>query len=318
MAGESAGRASGQVIIRDSTLREGMDVPRVDFSMEQRLRIAGLLDKAKVPEIEVVAPGKIAEDLPFAGKLKEQGLRIRTSGLVYSFSPRCKEDIVRLSECLDRFDILMPVSEKRRPFDRGTKTSLLLEVLDFSLQHAADVGVGFPHSTQADPGFLQEISRAAVKRGTRRIVVYDTNGSAEPSEVYELIKRLRPAVDVPLFFHAHNDLGLATANSLAAVHAGEDGLDTTVNGLGDRAGNASFEQVVMVLHLKGFSSGISLEALKGLSEVVAEESGVEIPGLAPILGEHIATHKSPGHLEIPELFEAFDPSLVGLDRKIDK
>jgi len=318
MAGESAGRASGQVIIRDSTLREGMDVPRVDFSMEQRLRIAGLLDKAKVPEIEVVAPGKIAEDLPFAGKLKEQGLRIRTSGLVYSFSPRCKEDIVRLSECLDRFDILMPVSEKRRPFDRGTKTSLLLEVLDFSLQHAADVGVGFPHSTQADPGFLQEISRAAVKRGTRRIVVYDTNGSAEPSEVYELIKRLRPAVDVPLFFHAHNDLGLATANSLAAVHAGADGLDTTVNGLGDRAGNASFEQVVMVLHLKGFSSGISLEALKGLSEVVAEESGVEIPGLAPILGEHIATHKSPGHLEIPELFEAFDPSLVGLDRKIDK
>jgi len=318
MAGESAGRASGQVIIRDSTLREGMDVPRVDFSMEQRLRIAGLLDKAKVPEIEVVAPGKIAEDLPFAGKLKEQGLRIRTSGLVYSFSPRCKEDIVRLSECLDRFDILMPVSEKRRPFDRGTKTSLLLEVLDFSLQHTADVGVGFPHSTQADPGFLQEISRAAVKRGTRRIVVYDTNGSAEPSEVYELIKRLRPAVDVPLFFHAHNDLGLATANSLAAVHAGADGLDTTVNGLGDRAGNASFEQVVMVLHLKGFSSGISLEALKGLSEVVAEESGVEIPGLAPILGEHIATHKSPGHLEIPELFEAFDPSLVGLDRKIDK
>jgi len=91
-----------------------------------------------------------------------------------------------------------------------------------------------------------------------------------------------------------------------------------VNGLGDRAGNASFEQEVMVLHRKGFSTGISLRDLKGLSEVVAEESGVEIPGLAPILGEYIATHKSPGHLEIPELFEAFDPSLVGLERKIDK
>ena len=318
MAGESAARASGQIIIRDSTLREGLDVPRVEFSMEQRLRIAGLLDQAKVPEIEVVAPGKIAQDLPFAGKLKEQGLRIRTSGLVYSFSPRCKEEVVQLSRCLDRFDILMPVSEKRRPYDRNTKTSLLQEMLDFSLKHTSDVGVGFPHSTQADPEFLQEISQASAKNGARRIVIYDTNGSADPSQVYELIKRLTQAVDVPLFFHAHNDLGLATANSLAAVHAGADGLDTTVNGLGDRAGNASFEQVVMVLYLKGFSAGISLEDLKELSEVVAEASGVEIPRLAPILGEYIATHKSPGHLEIPELFEAFDPALVGLDRKIDE
>jgi len=318
MAGESTARASGHIIIRDSTLREGLDVPRLEFSMEQRLRIAGLLDQAKVPEIEVVAPGKIAQDLPFAGKLKEQGLRIRTSGLVYSFSPRCKEEVVQLSGSLDRFDILMPVSEKRRPCDRNTKTSLLQEMLDLSLKHTSDVGVGFPHSTQADPEFLQEISQASAKNGARRIVIYDTNGSADPSQVYELIKRLTQAVDVPLFFHAHNDLGLATANSLAAAHAGADGLDTTVNGLGDRAGNASFEQVVMVLYLKGFSAGISLEDLKELSEVVAEESGVEIPRLAPILGEYIATHKSPGHLEIPELFEAFDPSLVGLDRKIDE
>jgi homocitrate synthase NifV len=318
VAAESAARASGRVIIRDSTLREGLDVPRVEFSMEQRLRIARLLDQAGVPEIEVVAPGKIAEDLPFAGKLKEQGLRIRTSGLVYSFSPNCKEEVVRLTGCLDRFDILMPVSEKRRPCDRSTKTSLLLEMLDFSLQNMPDVGVGFPHSTQADPDFLLEISQASAKKGARRIVIYDTNGSADPSEIYALIRRLKQAVHVPLFFHAHNDLGLATANSLAAVHAGADGLDTTVNGLGDRAGNASFEQVVMVLHLKGFSSGISLENLRELSEVVAEESGVEIHGLAPILGEYVATHKSPGHLEIPELFEAFDPSLVGLDRKIDK
>jgi homocitrate synthase NifV len=124
-------------------------------------------------------------------------------------------------------------------------------------------------------------------------------------------------VDVPLFFHAHNDLGLATANSLAAVQAGADGLDATVNGLGDRAGNASLEQVAMVLYLKGFSTGISLRELKPLCEAVAEESGIPIPALAPVLGSYTATHKSPGHLQAPELFEAFDPSLVGLERKID-
>ncbi len=318
MADEPLGHGSPEIVIRDSTLREGLDVPGVDFSMEQKLRIARLLDQAKVPEIEIVAPAKVFEDLEFAERLRAEGLRIRTSGLVYSFSPRCKEEVVRLSGSLDSFEILMPASEKRRPCDRSKKTSLLLEMLDFSLQHMPHVGVGFPHSTQVDPEFLLEISQASVKKGARRIVVYDTNGSAAPSEVYDLIRRLRQAVDVPLFFHAHNDLGLATANSLAAVHAGADGLDTTVNGLGDRAGNASFEQVVMVLYLKGFSTGISLNALKGLAEVVSEESGVEIPGLAPVLGEYIATHKSPGHLEIPELFEAFDPSLVGLDRKIDR
>ncbi len=318
MADEFAAGPSGPITIRDSTLREGLDVPRVDFSMEQRLRIARLLDDAKVPEIETVAPGKIAEDLSFARSLKETGLGIRTSGLVYSFSPRCKEEIAQLSGCLDRFDILMPVSEKRRPHDRSTKKSLLKEMLESALQHQPNVGVGFPHSTQADPEFLMEIAQESVKKGARRVVIYDTNGSADPRAVYDLIRQLRQAVDAPLFFHAHNDLGLATANSLAAVHAGADGLDTTVNGLGDRAGNASFEQVVMVLYLKGFATGITLKDLKRLSEVVAEESGVEIPRLAPILGEYTATHKSPGHLEIPELFEAFDPSLVGLDRKIDE
>ena len=318
MADEPVVHGTPVIVIRDSTLREGLDVPGVDFSTEQKLRIARLLDHAKVPEIEIVAPGKVLEDLEFAKRLRAEGLRIRTSGLVYSFSPRCKEEVVQLSEGLDRFDILMPVSEKRRPYERSTKTRVLLDVLGDSLKHTSDVGVGFPHATQADLEFLLEISRESVKEGAKRVVVYDTNGSADPFAIYDLIRGVKENLDVPVFFHAHNDLGLATANSLAAVHAGADGLDTTVNGLGDRAGNASFEQVVMVLHLKGFSSGISLENLKELSEVVAEESGIEIPGLAPILGEYIATHKSPGHLEIPELFEAFDPSLVGLDRKIDK
>ncbi len=307
-----------RIVIRDSTLREGMDVPGVEFSIEQRLRIARLLDDAKVPEIEMVAPGKIDEDLAFARRLKETGLGIKTSGLVYSFSPRCREAISELSGCLDRFDILMPVSQKRKPHDRAAKLRLLKEVLDFALQQGAEVGVGFPHSTQVEAEFLEEISRESEKNGTQRVVVYDTNGSADPASVSELIGRIRQAVDVPLFFHAHNDLGLATANSLAAVQAGADGLDTTINGLGDRAGNASFEQVVMVLHLKGFSTGISLRDLRGLSEVIAEESGVEVSKLAPVLGEYTATHKSPGHLKIPELFEAFDPSLVGLDRKIDE
>ena len=128
---------------------------------------------------------------------------------------------------------------------------------------------------------------------------------------------MKESVDVPLFFHGHNDLGLATANSLAAIYAGADGLDVTVNGLGDRAGNAAFEQVIVGLHRKGFHTGIRLQDLRLLSQTVAEESGVEVSKLAPVVGDYVFSHKSPGHLESPELFEAFNPKIVDSVRKLN-
>ena len=303
--------------IKDSTLREGLDVPDVNFSLGQKLEIARLLDQACVPEIEVVAPGKVFEDLEFVKRLKEERLRIKTSGLVYVYNPQYQAEIKEASRFLNRFDLLMPVSPKRRPYDKNVKISHLLEALSFSLNYLPEVGVGFPHSTQTEIDFLLEIGRESVNGGARRITIYDTNGNSDPFEIYALVKRLKDDLDVPLFFHGHNDLGLATANSLAAVYAGADGLDVTVNGLGDRAGNASLEQVVLSLHLKGFETVVTLQDLRRLSETVEEESGVKVSKLAPIVGKHIFVHKSLGHLECPELFEAFDPQIVGFERKLN-
>jgi homocitrate synthase NifV len=123
---------------------------------------------------------------------------------------------------------------------------------------------------------------------------------------------------IEIFFHAHNDLGLATANALAAVRAGASGLDLTVNGLGDRAGNASLEQVVLGLHLRGYPTGIALDRLRALSEVVARESGVDVSKQAPVVGEFIVRHKSPSHLEHSDLFETFDPNLLGIERSLEE
>ena len=133
----------------------------------------------------------------------------------------------------------------------------------------------------------------------------------------DLIGKLRKEFEIPMFFHGHNDLGLAVANALAAVRAGANGLDVTVNGLGDRAGNAALEQVVLGLHLGGYSTGIAPDRLKNLSEVVAKQSGVVVSKLAPVIGEFVAHHISASHLENPGLFEAFDPTLIGIKRKID-
>jgi homocitrate synthase NifV len=305
-----------KILIRDSTLREGMDVPGVFFSQEQRLKIAGFLQRAKVPEMEIVAPGRVFQDAEFAARLKAEKVQAKTSGLVFASAPRFSNEVDALRRCLDRVDILMPVSKLRKPYDLKVKSRLLLEALDYSLSVFADAGVGFPHSTQASPEFLLEISRQGAEKGAQRIVIYDTNGSADPFLIHDMIQNLKAHLEVPVVFHAHNDLGMATANSLAAVLAGADGLDATVNGLGDRAGNASLEQIAMILHLRGLETGISLNVLKQLSEAVARESGIPVPAMAPVVGEFIATHKSPGHLEIPELFEAFDPSIVGMQRKI--
>ena len=148
------------------------------------------------------------------------------------------------------------------------------------------------------------------------MIIYDTNGGADPFEVNNLIKQLKEKMNIPLCFHAHNDLGLATANSLSAVYAGAEILDVTVNGLGDRAGNASLEQIALCLHLKGIDTGITLSELKPLSETIAKESGVEVPKLAPIVGDYVFLHKSPSHLEAPELFEAFNPALLRLRREL--
>jgi homocitrate synthase NifV len=311
-------KADKKTIIRDSTLREGEDVVGVNFPLEKKLKIAQYLDKAQVPEIEVVAPGKVFKDLEFVKRLKEDGLQIITSGLVYAYNPRCREEIEEMSRSLDRFDLLMPVSPKRKPYDRNGKIKHLLKALAFSLQYLPDVGVGFPHSTQTEITFLLEISLESMKRGAKRITIYDTNGIFDPFTVYDLIKQLKKGLRVPLFFHGHNDLGLATANSLAAVYAGADGLDVTVNGLGDRAGNASLEQVVLNLYIKGLDTGIVLRDLRKLSKTIEEESGIKVFKLAPVVGEKIFIHKSPSHLENPELFEAFDPELVGSKRKLSR
>lgn len=309
---------AARITLRDATLREGLDTPNVAFTPEQKLRIARLLARAGVPEAEVVAPSRVLDDVGFVHVLRDQGIELRVSGLVYAYGADCAREIETACTALDHVDLLMPVSPERPPEDRETKKRMLDEALARATAFDADVGAGFPHALQCDPEFLCEIAVLAVGRGAKRIVVYDTNGSGDPFAVASLIRKLRErGIVADVFFHAHNDLGLATGNALAAVTAGASGLDVTVNGLGDRAGNAALEQVAMALHLKGFETGVALHELGALSRAVEEASGVAVSKLAPVVGEYALWHRSPSHLRKPGLFEAFDPELVRSTRKID-
>jgi homocitrate synthase NifV len=305
-----------RVILKDATLREGLDVPNVLFSPAQKCNIARWVQGVGVPEAEVVAPSRVLSDLEDARTLKENGLVIRLSGLIYASSSDCGQEIDAASTTLDRFDLLMPVSSERAPCEPKEKLRVLKRAVNRAAQTQTDFGVGFPHCFHADSRLVLQLAEEAAGGGARRITLYDTNGSRDPFEVHKFVARIKKTINVPIFFHAHNDLGMATANSIAAVQAGADGLDVTVNGLGDRAGNAPLEQVVAALYLKGYLTGVRLEEVKGLCATVAAESGVDIPKLTPVVGEYVCWHCSPSHLHDPSLFEAFDPMLFGATRQV--
>jgi homocitrate synthase NifV len=299
------------------TLREGLDVPSISLTPAERLRIATALAAAGVGEAEVVAPSRVSEDLAVARLLRAKGIRLELSGLVYGNRDDWQTEIRVAADGLDRIDVLLPLSARRSPYSPGAKLARLGEVLEWCKAMGIEVGVGFPHAMQVEPGFLQRMARRAASAGASRVTLYDTNGAADPFLVRDRVRRLAAFSDAPLFFHAHNDLGLATANGWAAVEGGAAGLDVTVNGLGDRAGNASLEQLAALLEVRGYGTGVRLDVLKSVSRTVARCSGIPVPQLAPVVGEFAFVHKSPGHFETAlSEFEAFAPRLLGERRKV--
>jgi homocitrate synthase NifV len=303
-----------RITLRDVTLREGLDTPGVTFNRSQRVAIARGLAAAGVRELEVVAPSRVRGEVGIAASIRAAGVPVRLSGLVYAFGVAAKQDVAATIGVLDHIDLLMPLAAARAPTGYDAKLHRLLEVLATALALGADAGVGFPHATQVDSALVADFAAAAAKAGARRVTIYDTNGSAVPAAVVRLIASVCRATDADVFYHAHNDLGLATADALAAVDSGASGLDVTVNGLGDRAGNASLEQVALALALSAHRTNVTLTELSTLSALVEQESGVPVSPLAPVVGRFAMHHRSPSPNPQPELFEAYDPSLVGAAR----
>lgn len=306
---------TNRVVLRDSTLREAMDTPGVEFSPDDRLAIARMLEALGVAEAEVVAPARVELDLPIAERIQQEGLRLETSGLIYANRPECASQAALAGTVLDHIDLIMPLSEQREPQGLDQKIEMLVTAVEDSRDCKARIGIGFPHASQVAPAAVVEAAIAGAEVGASRVIVYDTNGSAEPFAVQALIEAVVQAVAVPVHFHGHNDLGLAVANSWAAVRSGARGLDVTLNGLGDRAGNASLEQLTLLLHVHGFSTGIAIDKLPDACRLIERLSGVPVSKLAPIVGEYAFDHQSPTHLGIPTEFEAFEPTLVGSDRQ---
>jgi homocitrate synthase NifV len=188
--------------------------------------------------------------------------------------------------------------------------------------HFDRVSVGAQDATRADSGFLRQVAALVKEAGGHRLRIADTVGISRPAAVGELIRSIKAAVpDLELEFHGHNDLGMATANALSALEAGAESVSVTVNALGERAGNAALEQVVMALagH-PDLTTSVDTTRLLPLCRLVALASCQQIPPSQPVVGERVFTHESGIHCHAmfkdTRAYEPFEPSRVGrIDRR---
>jgi homocitrate synthase NifV len=190
-----------------------------------------------------------------------------------------------------------------------------------ALDAGFDVSVGAEDASRADPDFLVKVAEAASAAGARRLRFADTLGVLDPLATSRHIRGLCAAVDIEIEMHAHDDFGLATANTLAAVLAGATHINTTVNGLGERAGNAALEEAVMALrHLYDAETGIDAQHFPQLSSLVARASGRAVAVNKSIVGEAVFTHEAGIHVDglikNPLNYQGFDPLEVGREHRL--
>ena len=310
----------GRVGLYDTTLRDGEQTVGVVLDPEQKLEIARLLDELGVDRIEAGFP-RVSEDDWNAVKLVAgAGLRAE----VWGFSRAVPADLEALVELgVPASVIESPISDLKLDaigVDRDTMLGRITAAMRFAADHGIRAAFFGVDSTRAEPDFYDRVYAAAVEAGAREVVVVDTLGIASPEAAAELVGRTRALVgpSVPVHFHGHNDFGLATAAAVAAVRAGADWVQGTVNGMGERAGNANLGEVALTLRaLYGVESNLRLDRIRDVSARVRELSGYALEPWKPVTGETLFRRESgavASQFHDPPSIEPYSSELVAAER----
>src|SRR5210317_1844204 len=309
-----------EVIIDDTTLRDGEQTAGVVFSLEEKKRIAKLLDETGVGELECGIPAMGREEQASVKALVDLGLNAR----LLTWNRAVVSDIqASIDSGVRAVDISLSVSdihiERKLCKNRNWVKEQLKVALGFAKDHDLYVSIGGEDASRADLDFLVELMKIARDQGADRFRFCDTLGILDPFTTYDKVLYLAERVDLDLEVHTHNDLGMATANAIAGIRAGARFVNTTVNGLGERAGNAALEEVVMALkHACHVDVQIDTGRFVELSKLVGQASCRPVPEWKAIVGEKVFSHESGLHadgvLKYPGNYEGYDPAEVGLSR----
>ena len=305
------------VVVNDTTLRDGEQTAGVAFTSEERIAIARALSNAGVEEMEVGIPVMGPEERENILAIVQLGLPTR----LMVWSRMLEADLQAAASCGVPFvNLSIPVSDiqirhklgKDREWVINTVTQFVIKAMDLGM----DVSVGGEDASRADMDFLKQVVETAQAAGARRFRFADTLGLLDPFTTFQRIRKLHEASDLEIEMHAHNDLGLATANTLAAVLAGATHINTTVNGLGERAGNAALEETVAAMHhLYNIDTRIDTRHFPEISRLVAIASGRPIPVNKSIVGAKVFTHEAGIHVDglikNPLNYQGLSPEEVG-------
>jgi isopropylmalate/homocitrate/citramalate synthase len=312
----------GMVGLYDTTLRDGEQTVGTVFSPEQKLELAREFDALGVDRIEAGFPRVSPEDWRAVELINDAGLDAE----VWGFSRAMPPDVEALVEIGVAASVIeSPISDHKLQA-LGVSREKMLDRIAHAVSFAAEQQIRVAYfgvdGTRADPAFYELAYKTAVDAGAREVVVVDTLGVATPEAVAELVGRTREWVgpDIPVHFHGHNDFGLATASAVAAVRAGAQWIHGTINGMGERAGNANLLEVALTLDaLYGVESQLRLERARQVSARVRELGGYELEPWKPVVGENTFRRESgtvASQFHDPPAIEPYSSELVGAERSI--
>jgi homocitrate synthase NifV len=306
----------------DTTLRDGEQTADIVFSKKEKLYIAKMLDEIGIDEIEAGIPVMGEEEKNVIKQIVKSNLKAR----VRSWNRAVIRDIQESIDCgVDAVAIAISTSDihiqHKLKSTREEVLEKMVQAVEYAKKNGLYASVSAEDASRSDEAFLLEFFKRAKEAGANRIRFCDTVGSLNPISTYNIIKLIKSQVDLELEIHSHNDLGMATANTIAGAIAGAVYLGATVNGLGERAGNASLEEVIMALkHSMNLEVQYDVSQLKKICEYVAKASARLIPPWKAVTGDKIFWHESgihaDGMIKNPLNYEIFNPEELGLERKI--